>query len=650
MEQKRRQLAKIEDSTVPADFENTFAALERAGRPLADVRALFDLWSRSLRNDAFDAVELELLPKLAAFDSEVVQNLKLGKRVEDVYRTREDLKLSAEQRALLEATYRAFRIGGAQLPDSRRARLRQVNTRIAELYARFGQNLGAASKESSTFLGADDLAGLPASVRTAAASAAAARGRPGAWLVLNHYTAVRDFLTFSTRRDLRYQVWYASRNKGRSGSSHDNIAVVNELLALRQERAQLLGYSDFAQMTLEGSMMRTPGQALSWMDALGKPAGQQARRDIDLFRAAADREQARLKLPRFTLQPWDVLFYEEEIRHAKDGVDQAEVASYLDAASIREAMFWVAGRLFGLRFTLMPKAPVPNADFSVWSVSQEDGPRVGFLYIDAFSRPGKDPGAWTVTYRDQQHLDGVGLPVVAVSYNFARPAPGGRVPLTWFDAVGVFHEFGHSLQALLSNVTYPSLAGLNVAVDSMEMASQWFERYLATPEVLAQFTHHAKTGRSMPPELAARIESSRNLGEGIRTAEMLESALLDMRLHSGAPHPLGLEAMEQHLSEELHAPRQVLPAVPVAQNIALFGGDNYAAQFYSYLWSDELEADVLAAFFEGEGPFDRTVAERLRAQLLSRGATVDPMTAYVAFRGRAPVIRALLHKRGLGTH
>lgn len=649
MDHKRAEVAQIANRQDPPNFENTIAALERAGLPLADVRAVFDLWARTFRDEAFDAVEAELEPTLLAFDSEVLQKATLARRVEAIYRARDRGGLTAEQRVLTERIYRMFLLAGAQLDDAGRSRLVKLDAQIGELYAQFNQHVFAGAAEAQVVLRVEgDLAGLPPAFREAAAAAAAAKGHPGAWLIANQYNAVQTFLAHSTRRDLREKVLRAFRHKADNGGPNDNDAVVKALLSLRRERAQLLGYASFAEMKLASSMMRSSTHALAWLAALAEPAASQARRDVEDLQRVADRDQRTRNEPTFVLQPWDLRFYEERAREARFGIDEAEVSSYLDVESVREAMFWVAGQLFDLRFTPVPNAPVPSPDLRVWALARSAGPTIGYLYIDAHPRPGKQGGAWAVTQREQQRLIAGRLPVVMVSYNLPRATADGRAPITWFDAVGMFHEFGHALQALLSDVTYPSLAGLNVAGDAVELASQWFEHYFSTPEVLQRFTHHARTGAPLPAALAARIEQARVFCEGIRTTEMLASAVFDLRLHLAEVVPGDLPGLAAQVSAELRAPAQVLNVSAATQAIYLFGDDNYSAQFYSYLWSDELASEVFAAFRAASGPYDKAVAERLRATILSPGASVDPAAGFEAFLGRAPGIDALLVKRGLG--
>jgi peptidyl-dipeptidase Dcp len=644
MADKRAEIARIAGQREPPDFENTIAALERAGQPLADLRGLLDLWGRGFRDDAFTAVEAAVQPRLLGFDAEVLQNAALARRVEAVYRARSGL--GAEARAITEHTHRAFRLAGTQLSDAARARLVAIETRMGEVYARFNQNVAEGAAETRVVLHDErELVGLPAEFRAEAAAAARAAGQTG-WLIRTNYNTVQTFYAYSPRRDLRERVYSAARHKADHGGAHDNAAVVKELIALRRERAELLGYPSYAELKLEASMMRSSEHALSWLAALAEPAARQARLDVDELQRAADRSQDARHEPRFVLEPWDLRFYEQQIRVQRFQVDDAEVASYLDVESTREAMFWVAGQLFGLRFTPVPDAPSASPDIRAWAVSR-GGPAIGYLYIDAHPRPGKEPGARTLPYRDQQHLAPGRLPVVMVSYNLPRSQPGQRAQIGWLDAVGMFHEFGHALQALLSDVTYPSIAGLNVPGDTVELASQWLERYAATPEVLRRFTR-TDTGAAMPPALAAKIEAARVFCEGIRTTEMLETAVYDLRLHLATTGPDDLPAVMREVDDGVRAPPQVLPISVAAQASYLFGDDNYSAQFYSYLWSDELASAVYAAFVAAGGPYDRAVAERLRAAILSRGSAVDPAAAIAAFLGRAPGIDELLARRGFG--
>jgi peptidyl-dipeptidase Dcp len=646
MADKRAEIARIAAQREPPDFANTIAALERVGQPLADLRGLLDLWDRAFHDDALTSVQADVQPKLLAFDSEVLQNAALARRVEAVYRARGTL--DAEARAVTEHHYRAFRLAGTQLPDAARARLVAIGTRMGELYVLFNQNVNAGAAEVRVVLRDEaELAGLPAAFRAEAADAARAAGLPGGWLIRTNYNSLQTFLSYATRRDVRERVLYAARHRANRGGAHDNDAVVKELLALRRERAMLLGYSSYAEMRLEGSMMHSSANALAWLAALAEPASRQARLDVEELQRAADHSQDVLRQPRFVLEPWDLRFYEQRIREQRFQVDDAEVASYLDVESTREAMLWVAGQLFGLTFTLVADAPSATTDIRAWTVSR-GGAAIGYLYIDAHPRAGKQSGAWTMPYRDSQRLTPGRLPVVMASYNLPRSPPGTRAPISWPDAVGMFHEFGHALQALLSDVTYPSIAGLNVPGDTRELASQWLERYVATPEVLRRFTR-SDTGAAMPAALAAKIEAARVFCEGIRTTEMLETAVYDLRMHLAATGPDDLPGLEREVRAAVHAPPQVLPISVAAQAVYLFGDDNYSAQFYSYLWSDELASAVYTAFLQAGGPYDRRVAERLRATLLSRGSAVDPAAAIVTFLGKPPGIDALLVRRSLGT-
>jgi peptidyl-dipeptidase Dcp len=647
MAHKHQALARIALETVPPTFDNTIAPLERAGFELTDVRAIFNLWGRSFRNEAFDAVEAEMEPRMAAFDAELLQNVNVAQRVQAVYKMRRNAGLSVEQQRLTEHFYRAILLSGGGLSDEARSTLRGFDERLSALSIQYNQNTSAGGAEQAVVLKKDsDLDGLPPSLRDALAAAAASKNLEGAWLVSNNYNSVQAFLSHSTRRELRERVWQASRHRADSGV-HDNTAVLRELLTLRGERARLLGFTSYASLKFDDSMMQTPASAERWLAALAKPATAAAVRDIALLQQTANEMQDALKQPRFQLKAWDLRFYEERVREQKFGVNEAQVAQYLSLQSMQEAMFWVAGQLFDLRFSQVFGASVPSPDVSVWSVSTPQGELRGYLLIDAFSRPGKQSGAWMLSLRDQQRMVPGKLPVVSLHYNIARPNTTGRSAISWREAVGLFHEFGHALQALLSDVTFPTLAGNNVATDALEFSSQWMERYVATPEVLSRFAKHETTGEPMPSELVRQIVKSQLLGEGIRTTEMLETAAIDLGLHLAESVPGDFKKFEDDVAEQVRAPKEVPPVILSRQASVLFGGEDYAAQFYSYLWSDALAAELYEAFLAGEGPYDRTVAARLRKEILSKGSSVEASEAYRAFRGSRPSIEALLRKRGL---
>ncbi|MEJ7601863.1 MAG: M3 family metallopeptidase [Kofleriaceae bacterium] len=427
MQRKRDELAEIATQPAPATFDNTIAALERSGLALSDLRALFDLWGRAFRDDAYDAVEEALGPKLAAFAAEIVQDPKLARRVETVWRARGNT--TTEQRRLTELVYDRF--AAARLPASARARVIELDARIEELYARFNQQLAAGSAATAVVLRDQaDLVGLPAPLRADLAAAATARSLTGAWVITNQYNAIQAFLAASPRRDLRERVWQASKHRA-DRPPHDNTAIVKEVLRLRGERARLVGKASYAGWKTERSMLAAP-QARDWLMTLAGPASEQARAEIAILQHAADKLQDAAHAPRFALQPWDLRYYEERVRISQYELDEAEIAAYLELDRVRDAAFWVAGQLFELTLTALPDAPVPSKDVTMWSVDDKAGKRIGVLVFDPHPRPGKDGGAWALGLRDQQRVVPGRVPVASVHYNL----PHGH--LTWFEAVGLF--------------------------------------------------------------------------------------------------------------------------------------------------------------------------------------------------------------------
>jgi peptidyl-dipeptidase Dcp len=488
-----------------------------------------------------------------------------------------------------------------------------------------------------------DLEGLPESVRSAAAAAAAARGQGGKWAILNTRSSVEPFLSWSTRRDLREKVWRTFVGRGDGGDAHDNNAIVPEILKLRAERARLLGYPTHAHWRLEDSMARTPERALALMEAVWTPAVARVREEVADMQAIADREGAGIEIA-----PWDYRFYAEKVRKAKYDLDENEVKPYLQLEKLREGMFFVAERVFGMRFVPVAKGQVPvyHPDVRVWQVKDGRGRHVGLWYFDPYARTGKRSGAWMNAYRRQERFDGAVPTIVSNNSNFVKGRPGEPVLVSWTDAETLFHEFGHALHGLASRVSYPSLSGTSVARDYVEFPSQLLEHWLSTPEVLDRFARHHRTGKPIPRELVAKIERASRFNEGFRTVEYLSSALVDMKLHLVVDREIDARAFERETLEALGMPTQIVMRHRIPHFSHAFASDGYSAGYYSYLWSDTLTADAWEAFTEAGGPWDEAVARRLRDHVFAAGNTVDPAEGYRAFRGRDAGIAALMRKRG----
>jgi peptidyl-dipeptidase Dcp len=639
------EIEKIANDPAPATFENTIVALEKAGSALTRLSPIYGIYTGTLSDDAVQALETAMAPKLAALDDQITQNSKLFARIAAVYAARDTLKLTPEQQRLLWLDHTRFVRSGAALDAAAKEKLAALNQKLAGLYTKFGQNVLAQEGDQVLWLEEKDLAGLPENLKKGAAAAAASRGKPGAYAIVNTRSSVDPFLTASTRRDLREKAWRMFTMRGDNGDAHDNNANITEILALRAERAKLLGYATHAHWRLEDSMAKTPEKAMALMEAVWKPAVARVHEEVADMQAIANKELGKGKL---TIEPWDYRFFAEKVRKAKYDLDQSDVKPYLQLEKLREGMFWVAGELFGFKFTLLEAGAVPvyHPDVRVWQVTGEGGKHVGLWYFDPYARPGKRSGAWMDEYRAQSRYAGEVPVIVSNNSNFVKGKPGEPVLIAWDDARTLFHEFGHALHGLNSNVTYPSLAGTNVARDYVEFPSQLLERWVSTPQVLSRFALHVETGKPIPEALVKKIEASGTFNTGFATVEYLSSALIDLKLHLAGATPIDPRAFEKATLAALGMPKELVMRHRTAQFNHVFSGDGYSAGYYSYLWSDTISADAFEAFTEAGGPYDKAVAKRLHDSVFSVGNTIDPAEGYKQFRGKEPGIGALMRKRG----
>ncbi|MFN7132174.1 MAG: M3 family metallopeptidase [Myxococcales bacterium] len=643
MDAQRKEIAAIAADPAPATFENTLAALERSGRALDRVETAYGIWMTTLNSPEFQVIERELAPVLAAFEDEITQNEKLFARIEAVYQSPDKAKLTSEQQRLAWRYHTNFVRAGARLDASKKKRLGEINQRLAALFTQFNQNVLADEEGYTVVLESEkDLEGLPPSVRAGAAAAAEARGLKGKWVVTNTRSSMEPFLMYSARRDLREKVWRNYVSRGDNGDARDNNALIAEILKLRHERATLLGYETHAHWRLENTMAKTPARAMQLMEAVWPAAVARVKEEVADMQAIANREKAKL-----TIEPWDYRYYAEKVRKAKYDLDQNDVKPYLQLEKLREGMFWVAGELFGFDFRQVSDVPVNHPDVRVWEVTARgSGKHVGLWYFDPYARPGKRSGAWMNAYRRQERFDGEVTVIVSNNSNFVKGRAGEPVLISWEDASTLFHEFGHALHGLSSNVSYPSLSGTAVARDYVEFPSQLLEHWLSTPEVLNRFALHHETGEPMPKALVAKIEKAATFNQGFATVEYLSSALVDMKLHLAASKPIDPRAFEKEALSSIGMPKQIVMRHRTPQFMHLFSGDSYSAGYYSYLWSDTLTADAFEAFLEGKGPYDPEVAARLRKHVFSVGNTIDPTEGYKAFRGKEAGIEGLMRKRG----
>ena len=630
------EITAIADHGDAPTFENTIVALENAGRLLESVASIYYVWSSTLASPELQAIEREMEPRLAAFEDSITQNPKLFARIEAVYRDRE--KLGSEQQRLTWKKYTSFVRAGAKLGVAEKERVAAINQRLAALYTDFSQFVLADEEERATiFEHESDLDGLSDGVREAARAAATARGQNGKFAIENTRSAMEPFLTYATRRDLREKVWTEYVMRGDNGDAHDTKAIIVEVLALRAERAKLLGYPTHAHWRLENSMAKTPERAMELMEKVWKPAVARVREEVRDMREMTDHDIA----------PWDYRFYSEKVRKAKYDLDETQLTPYLQLEKLREAMFWVAGELFDFEFR--PAAlPVYHPDVRTWTVHDRNtNDLVGSWYFDPFARPGKRSGAWMNAYRSQERLAGKVTPIVSNNANFLKGRDGAPVLVSFTDATTLFHEFGHALHGLCSNVTYPALAGTRVPRDYVEFPSQLLEHWLATPEVLDRFALHHETGAPLPKALVAKLQNAKTFNQGFGTVEYLSAAFVDMKLHLAGDRPIDPTAFEKETLAALGMPSEIVMRHRTPQFSHIFSGDAYSAGYYSYLWADTLTADAFVAFEEKSGPYDRGVAASLRTHVFSVGDTLDPAEAYRAFRGRDVDTNALMKERGL---
>jgi peptidyl-dipeptidase Dcp len=643
MAENLREVDAIARNKAKPTFQNTIVALERSGQKLSRVSAVYGIYTDNLSNAEVQKIEAEMAPKLASFNDQITQNEALFKRIEAVYNSPSKTNLTPEQQRLVWLHYTNFVRSGAKLAPAQKKRLSEINQQLAGLFTKFSQNLLADESEQYVALTSEaDFAGLSKELRDSAAQAAKSKGVNALGIIRNTRSSVDPFLTYSDRRDLREKVWKMFVNRGDNGDARDNNAIISEVLQLRYERAQLLGYKTHAHWRLENAMAKNPENAMKLMEGVWPAAVARVREEVADMQALADKEGAGIKI-----QPWDYRYYMEKVRKAKFDLDQNEIKPYLQLDKIRDAMFWVAGELFDFTFTPVNNVPVFHPDVTVYEVrSKTNGKHVGLWYFDPYARDGKRSGAWMNAYREQHRLGGNTTTIVSNNSNFVKGKPGEPVLISWDDAVTMFHEFGHALHGLSSNVTYPTLSGTNVARDYVEFPSQLLEHWLSTPEVLQRFALHYQTGKPIPQTLVDKIRRASTFNQGFATTEYLSSALVDMKLHLAGGQKIDADAFEKETLAALGMPSELVMRHRTPQFAHVFSSDGYSAGYYSYLWSDVLTADVYGAFTEGKGPYDKEVARRLIKYIFSVGNTVDPAEAYRTFRGRDPKVDALMIKRG----
>lgn len=637
----KADIAAITSTKAKPTFDNTIVSLEKSGAALTRLQNLFGVYSGNLNVGEVPDIELVVYPKLAAFYDEVNQNAALFARVSTVYNSKEAKKLKPEEQRLLEDHYKGFVRNGANLDDAGKKRVADINQRLATLGAQFTQNL-LKDEETVTWVEKkSDLKGLPQSIIDGMAETANAHGKPGKWAILNTRSAADPFLTYADNRALREKVWREFVNRGDNGDDQDNNAIIAETLKLRAERSNLLGYPTYAHWAIERQMAKTPEAAMDLMTTVWPKAVARVKEEVADMQAVADAEKAGI-----TIEPWDYRYYAEKVRKSKYDLDFNLVKPYMQLEKLREGMFWAAGQLYGFKFEPINDVSVFNPDVRVWKVLSAGGDFVGLWYFDPYARAGKNSGAWMTEYRGQEKLTGDIKPIVSNNSNFIKGRPGEPVLISWDDAETLFHEFGHALHGLNSNVKYPSQAGTNVPRDYVEFPSQLNEHWLSTPEVMNQFLVHYETGEPLPQALVDKIKAAKTFNQGFATVEYLMSALVDMKLHLAGGADIDPDTFERDALATIGAPKEIVMRHRTPQFGHIFSGEGYAAGYYSYLWADSITADAAEAFVEAGSFYDKATAKRLHDDIMSVGDSIDPAEGFRKFRGRDVDTSALLRDRG----
>ena len=639
--QHAREIAQIAGNSEAPSFDNTIAALELAGRPLRRVDMVFSQLAGANTNAELQAVERDMAPVVTRHWNDIFLNAKLFARIDRLHRERDRLGLDAEQRRVLERYHLDFVRAGAQLTNAQRARYAEISERLAVLATEFAQNVLGDENEVVFALTEAEVDGLPSDAKAAAAELARDRKLNAPYAASTSRSSVEPVLRHANDRSVREKIWRAFVSRGRNGNAHDNRKIIAEIVALRTELAGLLGYATYADYKLADTMAKTPEAAQTLLEQVWVRGRARAEADAQALQGLMDAEGASA-----SLEPWDWRYYAEKLRLARYDFDESAIKPYLELDRVIDAAFYTAGRLFGVSFTPRPDIVGYHPDVRVWTV-ERGGKTIGLFYGDYFARPGKRSGAWMTSFRDQQKLGGEVLPIIVNTCNFNKPPEGEPALLSRDEARTVFHEFGHGLHGLLSDVTYPRLSGTSTVRDFVELPSQLYEHWLEAAPVLARLTHY-RTGAPIPEELLARMQAARTADTGFETVEMLSSALLDMAYHTRpAGEPIDADSIERETLERIGIPPQIALRHASPHFLHIFSGDGYSAGYYSYLWSEVLDADGFTAFDEAGDPFDPPTAQRLYTYVYSAGGTRDFAEAYRLFRGRDPDIAGLLKQRGL---
>jgi peptidyl-dipeptidase Dcp len=639
----QKEIEAIANNPDKPTFENTIVAFENSGVLLNRITTTFSNLNSANTNDTLQALAKELAPELSKNSDNIYLNEKLFARVKKIWDTQKEYKLNTEQAKLLEKKYKAFVRSGANLTPNQKTRLRQINGELSVLSLKFGDNVLAENNAYELVIDTkEQLSGLPEEIIQAAADDAKESGKAGKWVFTLQNASVMPFLQFADNRELRKEIWTAYQKRGTNGNEHDNRINVAEITNLRAEKAILLGYKNHAAYVLEERMAKTPEAVYGLLDQLWKPALEKAK--------AEEADIKKMMLAdgiKDNVQPYDWRYYTEKIRKHRYDLDEQELKPYFSLENVRQGIFTVTGNLYGLQYRELTNVPKYHKDVTVWEVTEKDGRHVGILYMDFFPRASKKGGAWMTSYRKQKTADGKRIaPVISIVCNFSKPTAGNPALLTFDEATTFFHEFGHALHGLLSNVTYESLSGTSVPTDFVELPSQVMENWAAEPEVLKLYAKHYKTGEVIPDALIKKMQESATFDQGFATVEYLAAAYLDLDYHTRTEN-LNKDVLsyEADAMEKLGLIKSIIPRYRSTYYNHIFNG-GYSAGYYSYIWSGVLDTDAFEAF-KTTSLFDAATAKSFRTDILEKGGTLDAMQMYKNFRGAEPSIKPLLRKRGL---
>jgi peptidyl-dipeptidase Dcp len=643
MEENLKEIEAIANNEAAPTFENTIEAMERSGAYLDRVFSYYGIFSSNMSSPEFREVQAVLAPKLSEFSSKINQNEALFKRIKTVYDNAQENPLDSDQQRVVELVYKGFAMRGAAIDAKKKERYAAIDKELSVLYNKFSDNVLHDEENYVTYLNKDQLGGLSDGFIKSAAAIAKEKGQEGKYAITNTRSSMDPFLTYSTERDLRKQVWTNYYSRGDNNDEYDNKEIIAEILKLRRERVELLGHKNYAEWRLQDRMAKTPENALNLMEAVWPAAISRVAEEVTDMQAIADANGDNI-----TIEPWDYRYYAEKVRVAKYDLNSDEVKQYLQLDKLREAMFYVAGRLFNYKFEPVPEGSVPvfQEDVKVWEVTDLDsGAHIGLWYLDPFARAGKRSGAWATTYRSHTTFDGKKTVLASNNSNFIKAAPGEAILVSWDDATTFFHEFGHALHFFSSNVKYPTLNG--GVRDYTEFQSQLLERWLSTDEVISQYLVHYETGEVIPKALVEKIKKAATFNQGFGTTEYLASALMDMKLHLADPEGMDVGNFEKETLAALNMPKELPMRHRTPHFGHVFSGEGYATAYYGYMWADVLTADAAEAFTESKGGFyDEDMANKLVKYLFAPRNAIDPAEAYRLFRGRDAQIEALMRDRG----